>query len=240
MTTPYSSDRYLDNFTAAYYDISYRSEHGNLSTWVILEYSDAALIDFNISEIVGYGMSREAAISARAEVTVGQQNRLFPNSINSSSAPRLWDAKQAILKIMDDYNFNFIVGTLPAVIFILTMGIGMSASAAPRSRFPRRIATPQTVAAEEGALLGNREIADIVKWGEGTSAQGVAATVARTQSLNRSMVIDMIKKGLNRQSVEAMANIFRRGLASPVKAGAGPQLAPRLQLMERILELWPK
>lgn len=244
MTINYSSVAYLDNFTAAYYDISYRSEHGSLSTWVVLEYADAALLDFNIADIAGYGMTAEDAAVARSAVSVGQQNRLFPASINSSSAPRLWEVKQTVLKVMDDYNVNFIVSTLPALIFILTIGIGTSASAgtksAPRWRFPRMTGKAGTLVAGEEALLSNPEIAKIVKWGEGTSAAGVAATVARTQSLTRPIVANMVKEGLNRKSAEAMTEVYRKALANSVKAAAGPQLAPRLQLMEKILELWPK
>lgn len=39
----------------------------------------------------------------------------------TEATPRLWAARQEVLKVMDDYNLNFILGTFPTVFFIITI-----------------------------------------------------------------------------------------------------------------------
>jgi hypothetical protein len=51
----------------------------------------------------------------------------------TNAQPRLWAAKQEVLKVMDDYNANFILGSaIPTVFFILTI----SPSITPVSELP--------------------------------------------------------------------------------------------------------
>ena len=241
-TLKYSSPCYLDSFKTSYYDLDYRSKNGGLSKWLVLEYYDGSVIDVNIDEILDESMTESAAMLMRSETRAGEAARMFPSRINPATAPRLWQAKENVLKIMDDYNATFILGgAFPAVWMILTMGIGTSLGASsrrgvPRSMFPRSIKS----AAQEEVILGNQRIGEIVRWGEGQSAEGVAATVARTENLTPAAVKEMIQKGLNRKSAESMAATYERALANPVKAGANAQLKPRLTLMKKILELWPE
>ena len=93
---------------------------------------------------------------------------------------------------------------------------------------------------EKDGVLSNKRFGEIVRWGKSQSADGVAATVARTANLTRSDVKEMIQKGLNRKSVEAFIEVYKKALANPRKAKANLQLEPRLKLMRKILELWPE
>ena len=56
----------------------------------------------------------------RARYANGTQKDIHLDTITQVK-PRLWAAKQDALKIMDDYNVNFIIGTLPVVFFIITV-----------------------------------------------------------------------------------------------------------------------
>jgi len=93
---------------------------------------------------------------------------------------------------------------------------------------------------EKDGVLSNKRFGEIVRWGKSQSADGVAATVARTASLTRPGVKEMIRQGLNRKSVEAFIEVYKTALANPRKAKANVQLEPRLKLMRKILELWPE
>lgn len=130
------ANRYVDTFTDAYYDLSYRAEGGNLSTWLTLEYGDGTLIDVNIYEFVETTIPPEDVTQAMRRGYVGIGGRIFPEILTPQTAPRLWAARQAAIDVMEESNYEFILSTLPAVLFILSLtGSAMPATggATPRA-----------------------------------------------------------------------------------------------------------
>jgi Domain of unknown function (DUF4157)/Nucleotidyltransferase domain len=103
----------IDDFESTRYDLSYRSEKGNLSKWLTVSYRDNTARDINLDSI-------------------------------TKDTPRLWAAKQEALKVMDDYNALFILGTFPTVFFIITISPTVSVPGRPgtgytatRRQFPK-------------------------------------------------------------------------------------------------------
>src|SRR2546422_1606176 len=89
--------------------------------------------------------------------------------------------------------------------------------------------------------LTNQAAGEIIGWGTGQGAAGVHATEQLAQNLTKEAVQEMIKKGLNKATVEGLKNQYARAAAEGVKLAANPQQLPaRLALMNKILELWPK
>jgi hypothetical protein len=96
----------------------------------------------------------------------------------TQSQPRLWAAKQAVLKIMDDYNATFILGAVfPAVWFVLTLsptghpGAGMRRSYTVATRsVPKTVVTSATSIAmrlvKQLRQLGKRVVVNIGGTGE--------------------------------------------------------------------------
>ncbi len=116
--------RYVDNYSSVIYDLDYRHQDGNLSKWLKVNYADGTSIDVWIDDILEEGMDPRVALQMMANGHVGAGGRIFPERMNPRTTPRLYAAKQEAIRIMEEYNFQFILGTLPAVMFILTMGIG--------------------------------------------------------------------------------------------------------------------
>lgn len=62
-----------------------------------------------------------------------------------------------------------------------------------------------------------------------------------TQSLTSDRVKEMItKKGLTKESVEENLKLYEDAAKVPVKVAKNVQLQPRLKLLRKLLELWPK
>ena len=126
--------RNVDNFESAVYDLSYRSERGNLSRWLRVMYSDGTEVDINIfSDLVGETLLPETVRDAIARGYVGDGGRVFPERLNSQTVPRLWAARQSALDVMDEYNVQFIRMTMPVVTFIITMPLVTVGSGPPRA-----------------------------------------------------------------------------------------------------------
>jgi hypothetical protein len=128
---------YLDDFDSVYYDVDYRHEGGNLSKWLRVNYSDGTTIDVHMDSIVGESMTPESIQEARQKGHLGDGGRAFPNAINSSTTPRLWEAKRSAIEAMEQYNFEFMTAALPAVLFIITMPLTVMGMG-PRSTAVRR------------------------------------------------------------------------------------------------------
>ncbi|MFI2473898.1 hypothetical protein [Nocardia xishanensis] len=79
----------------------------------------------------------------------------------------------------------------------------------------------------------------IIGWGETQTAAAVAQTRAVTQSLTTEIVRGMIARGLTREWVEAQLATYGRSFAKEGMKLVNKQLVPRIELMRRILELWP-
>jgi hypothetical protein len=59
-------------------------------------------------------------------------------------------------------------------------------------------------------------------------------------NLTSEQVAAMEAQGLNRATVESLRATYQRAIETGGKKLLNTQLLPRAQLMDRILELWPK
>lgn len=108
--------RHLDAFKEAHYDLDYRAVGGNLSTWLTLAYHDGAEIDLALDKIE----DRDAPyLESWSNGYLGTMGRVFPKELTRTTCPKLWSAKKEAIAIMEEYNYNFMLATLPAVLFII-------------------------------------------------------------------------------------------------------------------------
>lgn len=112
------ANRYVDAYREVEYDLDYRAVGGNLSTWLRVTYSDGAQIDIDIYDIADRDISM---IESMAHGHLGPRGRIFPEEMTRTTVPRLWAARQEAIRIMEEYNFQFMMASMPAVIFILSM-----------------------------------------------------------------------------------------------------------------------
>lgn len=118
---------YVDMFESVYYDLDYRHVGGNLSKYLSVNYADGTVIDIQIDDIGNTSMTAEEGRDAMANGYAGDGGRIFPRVMNPRTTPRLAEAKRNAIEVMEEYNFRFILGTLPAVFFIITMGVSVRA-----------------------------------------------------------------------------------------------------------------
>ncbi|HEV1994128.1 MAG TPA: hypothetical protein VGR03_07350 [Candidatus Acidoferrum sp.] len=95
-------------------------------------------------------------------------------------------------------------------------------------------------AAAEGALASGEIGGEIIGWGTGQAAEAVAQTEAVTQGLTTEAIEGMIEEGLTREWVESQLEMYEKAAENAIKAARNTQLMPRLELMQKLLELWPK
>jgi hypothetical protein len=112
---------YLDRFSNSYYDLDYRSAGDSLSTWVVLEYPDGTIIDFNINDLREESNPAFNLADSMSYGHVGPGNRIFPRELNSRTLPNLWRVRRETINRMEEYNYQIILVALPAVIFIISM-----------------------------------------------------------------------------------------------------------------------
>ena len=89
-----------------------------------------------------------------------------------------------------------------------------------------------------GAGLTPSKMGDVIQWGTNQMAEGVAKTRALTESLTTQRIQEWIKQGLTRDNVVQMLEKYQH--AQNTGQGPNTQLIPRIELMQRILDLWPK
>jgi hypothetical protein len=122
--------QYVDVYDYIIYNLGYRSERGRLSKYLQVYYQDGTKIDVNIDAIGEESMTAIQMFQTMFD-HLGDGRRVFPQSMNRSTTPRLHSAKHEVLKIMDDYNTLFILMTFPTVWMLLTL------TASPGSTAPR-------------------------------------------------------------------------------------------------------
>ncbi|MEH6404995.1 MAG: DUF4157 domain-containing protein, partial [Sneathiella sp.] len=110
--------RYVDAFSEVNYDLGYRTVGGNLSTWLTVTYPDGAQIDIGTNDIADRNVDM---ITSMAAGHLGAQGRIFPREMTRTTVPRLWAARTEAIAIMEEYNYEFIVAALPAIIFIISL-----------------------------------------------------------------------------------------------------------------------
>ncbi|HZJ63349.1 MAG TPA: RHS repeat-associated core domain-containing protein [Kofleriaceae bacterium] len=98
-------------------------------------------------------------------------------------------------------------------------------------------AAPQFVAGAP-KILSNQAAGKIIGWPTGQAAAGRTAEMAA--NLTAEKVAAMEAQGLNRATVESLRATYQRAIEAGGAKLQNTQLLPRAQLMDKILELWPK
>jgi RHS repeat-associated protein len=99
-------------------------------------------------------------------------------------------------------------------------------------------AVPVAAAGSESLWLGSvARFGNIVGWGTGQSGAAVTQQLART--LTKDAIKHMIRRGLTRSAVEEQLAVYQRALAQQGAKLANTQLLPRIEVLEKILKLWP-
>jgi prophage maintenance system killer protein len=120
-------ERFVDAYTSVHYSLDYRAVGGNLSTWLQVFYNDGTTIDISIYDIrENERVDFPTHLQMMAQGRLGTGGRIFPQVMNQTTTPRLAAAKRSAIQTMEEYNYEFMVAALPAVIFIITAGIGGS------------------------------------------------------------------------------------------------------------------
>jgi hypothetical protein len=129
--------KFVDKFQHVIYDVDYRSERGKLSTWLRVVYSDGIEIDINIfDDFTEVSLAQDALIDSLARGRIGMGDRVFPTILNYQTTPRLWKARESAIQVMEEYNYQFIMATVPAIAFIITMPMAVMGNAPKATRRP--------------------------------------------------------------------------------------------------------
>ncbi|HEY4080833.1 MAG TPA: RHS repeat-associated core domain-containing protein [Burkholderiaceae bacterium] len=81
---------------------------------------------------------------------------------------------------------------------------------------------------------------DIIGWGRGQSPEDIAKTISKTGEINPEVVEKMIEKGLTKEWVEGQAAKYSKALEDGGRKLINEQLAPRLELMQKIIQNWTR
>jgi RHS repeat-associated protein len=111
-------------------------------------------------------------------------------------------------------------------------GLGFSAAGA----FEGGLTTLELTGA--GEILSSQEAGQIIGWGTGQA--GAEATKQLARSLTKKAVEKMIAKGLTKATVQRLLFKYGAAIAAGGAKLANTQLQPRYELMQKIVELWPK
>ncbi len=153
--------QYLDFFTKAYYDLDYRRvDGGGDSTWVILEYSDGTIIDFNLYDIVEQKDPAYSSMEALRDAHLGPGDRIIPASLNSATLPNLWRVRAEAELRMNEAFLQLLDAAMPAVLFVIAAGSSTLTLSKP---IPRSSVAP---------IISQR-----LRAGYRTAGTGAAATV---------------------------------------------------------------
>jgi len=101
------------------------------------------------------------------------------------------------------------------------------------------VASGSLLAARGGEkILSNQVAGKIIGWPKGQAAAARTAEMAKNLTADR--VGAMQAQGLNRATAESLRGTYQKAIEAGGAKLQNEQLLPRAQLMDRILELWPK
>jgi hypothetical protein len=170
--------------------------------------------------------------------------KIVPNHLNTLTAPYLC-AQLANSEAEYVRQFNEVAeGTVKIlkvqklIVELMLMRAMMGGPKTPTPRGPVGAAAGagEAGAAELTASQGGR----IIGWGTGQTAEAVAQTQAVARGLTTEAVEGMVARGLTRQWVQEQLALYERAIAAGGPKLKNLQLLPRLELMKKLLELWPK
>jgi hypothetical protein len=128
--------------------------------------------------------------------------------------------------------------------FAQPLNVWLDADASPRTHLENQSSSlePASVsphaARGAGKILSNQAAGKIIGWPTGQAAAG--RTVEMARNLTAEQVAAMQARGLNRATVESLRGTYQKAIEAGGAKLRNEQLLPRAQLMDRILELWPK
>ncbi|WP_409071735.1 SpvB/TcaC N-terminal domain-containing protein [Burkholderia ubonensis] len=128
---------YVDAFESVHYDLDYRATGGNLSTWLQVRYRDGTSVDVSVYDIAEARPDAATVIGQMSRGHVGAGGRIFPEQLNAGTTPRLAAARRAAIETMEEYNYQFMVAALPAVLLIIFEAGAPTAVAPPTRTTPR-------------------------------------------------------------------------------------------------------
>ncbi len=204
------ANNYLDIFTNSYYDLDYRSVGGNLSTWVVLEYRDGTMIDFNFYDLREEANPAYNPVESMSHGHVGPGNRIFPRDLNSRTLPNLWRVRQEAIRRMEEFNYEFMLAALPAIIFIISIaGTAIQSTRTPRASAGSRI--------RQRMLSGYRtpQVAGAPAFSAATVADELVASVSTIGSNGQKMLaaarqLSAMSNLTAAQKVQVMLTFFNR------------------------------
>ena len=165
--------------------------------------------------------------------------KIVPNHLNAVTAPFLcsW-LKQAEEQYIREFDAmaEGMVKILKVQKLIIELMLMRATIPGPKAPTPAAGGAGVAGAELTAAKVGER----IIGWGTGQTAEAVAQTQAVTRSLTTEAIEGMIKRGLTREWVADQLAMYERAVATGGAKLKNAQLLPRLELMKRLLELWPK
>ncbi|HEY6329418.1 MAG TPA: hypothetical protein VI756_08770, partial [Blastocatellia bacterium] len=175
----------------------------------------------------------------------GHSGRIVPSRVNMLTAPNLCkilvnSEKRyeeqveegvtlglGIAKVMELQTLNPLFGTtISAVEKVLGEAVGKAAAL--------------TEAKVSVRTLSAEAMGRVIGWGEGRTAAAVAQTKAVTRALTTKTVKAMIERGLTKEFVIDQLTKYAGSFAKGGAKLKNAQLLPRMELMTKLLELWPK
>jgi|SRR5579864_9647347 len=161
----------------------------------------------------------------KARYSNGIQKDIYLDAITPEQ-PRLWAAKQEVLKIMGEYNFNFMMTAMPAVLFILTMSptatpvAEMPGISRPRFNVLRRTISKPIEVVE---LPANLESKGVVRPGTGGRTftdpfTGTTSPISATAKTPRSMITSIRADVAESEAYKAALTRGEIGLQRPTGA----------------------
>ena len=163
----------------------------------------------------------------KAHYSDGTQRDIYLDTINCAQ-PRLWAAKQEVLKIMGEYNFNLMMTAMPAVLFILTMSptatpvMEMPGVARPRYTVLRRT-LPKAKPLEVVKLPANLESKGVIRPGTGNRTftdpfTSQTSPISATAKTSRSMITSIRADVAESEAYKAALARGEIGLQRPTGA----------------------
>jgi hypothetical protein len=209
-------------------------------------------LDF-VASLPGGGLFRMATVPAGAlprrgipmgQLPDGRTYYLVPGSTSLPQGPMFVDDRgMAVNPALEAQGAGVLRAAGEGYLLGYALILGLSlAGIALEGLAATEVVAAGTGAAETGAgaALTSGQAGGVIGWGTGQTAAAVAQTEAVTQGLTTQAIRQMIARGLTREWVAAQLAQYEAAVARGGAKLLNQQLLPRLALMRRLLELWPK
>lgn len=113
---------YVDSFITGYYDPNFRSQGGNWSKYIIVQYVDDVALAIHIDRIGEERIDFDTRASYIAQGGVGERGRRFPLKMTAATTPNLYNLKRQAIQKMSLDLIDLMRVSREAIIFVLTVG----------------------------------------------------------------------------------------------------------------------